>query len=397
MVPMRFTDAARRARIARRHGLHPDFRVADPLAAARAMVALHATEAPSVHLAVAARCETATPADVEQALYADRSIVKQLAMRRTLFAFPRELLGAALGSASARVATAEHARLVKDVERHQVATDGTAWVERASAAVLERLADGSALSAQQLREELPELAGRTTVGPDAKKWEVAYPLGPRVLTLLGAQGRLVRATNAGHWRTSRPLWTRTEHWLGELPAHAEPRAGYASLVEGWLRSFGPGTTDDLVWWFGATKSAIRTALSDVGAVPVELESGQTGLVLSGDEQPDADPGPWCALLPVLDPTTMGWRHRDFYLDPAHTRFLFDSNGNGGTTAWLDGRIVGCWVQDEDARVRVVPTAPLGKRQLARLDAEAERLTAFLDGVVISSVYKSQRMRGVALP
>lgn len=41
------------------------------------------------------------------ALYDDRTIVKQLAMRRTLFVFPRELLPAAWGSTSARVADAD--------------------------------------------------------------------------------------------------------------------------------------------------------------------------------------------------------------------------------------------------------------------------------------------------
>ncbi len=123
----------------------------------------------------------------------------------------------------------------------------------------------------------------------------------------------------------------------------------------------------------------------------------TGFVLPGDASPDEDPGLWCALLPVLDPTTMGWRGRGFYLDPAFVPYLFDSNGNGGTTAWLDGRIVGCWVQDDDARVRVIPTAPLGIKDLARLELAAERLTGFLDGVVISSVYKSQQMKGSPLP
>ena len=50
---------------------------------------------------------------------------------------------------------------------------------------------------------------------------------------------------------------------------------------------------------------------------------------------------------------MGWRDRAFYLDPAHTPFLFDRAGNAGSTVWVDGRIVGCWVQDDDERVQLV--------------------------------------------
>lgn len=120
-------------------------------------------------------------------------------------------------------------------------------------------------------------------------------------------------------------------------------------------------------------------------------------MLPGDDRADEPVGPWVALLPVLDPTTMGWKQREFYLDPAYTPYLFDTNGNGGTTAWVDGRIVGCWVQDDDASVRVVPTADLTTRDRKRLDVEAERLTAFLDGVTISSVYKSREMKGERLP
>ena len=51
-------------------------------------------------------------------------MVKQLAMRRTLFVFPRDLLPAAWGSASARVAGTLATRLVKEVEAGGLAEDG---------------------------------------------------------------------------------------------------------------------------------------------------------------------------------------------------------------------------------------------------------------------------------
>ena len=394
---MGFSDGARRARLARRHGIAGAHRLGDPAAVAEAMVALHATEPATVHLSVAARMTNPTLDAIETALYTDRSIVKQLAMRRTLFGFGRELLPAVLGSASARVALQQRAALAKELERHDVATDGLAWIERASNAVLSRLAGGEALGAVQLREELPELAGRTKVGSDAKKWEVSVSFAPRLLTLLGAEGHIVRARNTGHWRTSRPVWTTMSAWLGYEPIPTDERSGYAELVRRWLTAFGPGTQTDLVWWLGATKSVVRQALTDVAAVPVELDSGAVGYVLPGDDQPDTTEGEWAALLPVLDPTVMGWKDRAFYLDPAHVPYLFDANGNAGTTAWLDGRIIGCWVQDDDAAVRVIPTQALARRDRERLREEAGRLTAFLDGVVISTVYKSRQMKGEPLP
>jgi len=393
---MRFSDDARRARLARRHGLHPEHRPPSPEAVAAAMVALHATEAASVHLAVAVRSNDVGVADVERALYLDRTLVKQLAMRRTLFAFPRDLLPAVWASASARVAAQQRSQLERDLVRHGVTDDPAAWLQQARLAVLDRLAPGEVLSARQLREALPELAGRTVRITDSR-WALAdTPFAPRVLTWLGAEHLIVRGTNQGHWRLGRPGWTSMTSWLGTEPQPLTSREGYAGLISRWLWTFGPGTEDDLVWWLGSTKAAVRAALADLNAVPVELDSGDTGYLLPGDDEPDAPVTPWAALLPTLDSTLMGWRQRDFYLDPDLTPYLFDSNGNGGTTAWLSGWVVGCWVQNADGSVRVLPARPMTAAEGLLLNAEAERLTAFLNGVRITNVYSSLMMKGESL-
>ncbi len=115
MALPRITDDERRRRIGVRHALSPAHRLATVAGVTEAMTVLHATEAATVHLAVAQRSEGLTTEDVDAALYDDRSIVKQLAMRRTLFVFPRDLLPAAWGSASARVAGSEARRIAKVV------------------------------------------------------------------------------------------------------------------------------------------------------------------------------------------------------------------------------------------------------------------------------------------
>lgn len=391
-------DRERRARLARRHGVHPDHRLPDPLAAARAMTVLHATEAATVYLSVQARVEGVSPEDVDRALYDERSLVKQLAMRRTLFAFPREHLPAALGSASVRVATEQRRLIARDVEKHGVATDGQAWLDAASSAILGRLTGGVPVSARQLREELPELSGAVTVNID-KKYGGTFQIAPRVLTLLGAEGRIVRGPNAGHWRTSRPTWTAMADWLGEEITPLSIEEGYATLVRSWLATFGPGTVEDLQWWLGSTKRSAVAALHAVGAVEVSLDDGRSGWVLGDDLDRVAEVEPWAALLPTLDPTTMGWKGREFYLDPVHVPLLFDTNGNAGATAWWDGRIVGAWVQDPDGVVQVVlcDGEDVGGQGREALTAAAVRLTTWLDGVVITNVYKSQLMKRVPLP
>lgn len=383
------TDGERRRRLGRRHALAPAHRAADAEGATRALTVLHATEAPSVYLSLWARVDGVTVADVDRALYDDRTLVKQLAMRRTLFVFPRDLLPAAWGSASARVATALRTRFAKEVEAAGIAPDGAAWLAAAEAATLARLADGSELSAAQVREQVPELGGRLDVGKGAYAANVS--VAPRVLIQLGVEGRIVRGRNGGHWRTARPQWTLMSSWLDHVPEPLDERAGYAELVGRWLRSFGPGTEVDLVWWLGSTKTAVRGALADVGAVEVALEDGRPAYLLPDDLEEEPPVDPWGALLPVLDPTVMGWKEREFYLGP-HGPMLFDTNGNAGTTAWWDGRIVGCWVQDPDGLVVLHLLEDVGADARAVLAAEAERLTAWLDGHRVSTVYPSIAMK-----
>jgi len=383
-------DSQRRARLAVRHALAPPAAAGSPESAVESLTVLHATEPATVYLSLWARVPGLTVADVDRALYDDRTLVKQLAMRRTLFVFPRVLLPAAWGSASARVATMLRARLAKEAVTHGLADDGEAWLERAMRATLARLEGGEGLSATQLREEVPELAGHLEIAP-GKKYGGRFPVAPRVLTQLAVEAAIVRGRNAGHWRTARPLWTPMSTWLGETPSPQKPREGYAELVRCWLHSFGPGTVEDVQWWLGATKTATVAALADVGAVEVSLDGGAVGWLLPADLDEVADPGPWVALLPVLDATVMGWKSRDFYLG-GHAPSIFDRNGNAGTTAWVDGRIVGCWVQDDAGTVLVHLLEPVPDSARAALEAEAERLTAWLGGDRVSTVYPSAGMK-----
>jgi len=379
------TDDQRRARLARRHGLAAAYGTVEEATAA--MTCWHATEPASVHLSAWARTG-ATRADIDRALYDDRTIVKQLAMRRTVFTFPRDLLPAVWGSAAARVAAQQRAQLARDVVKHGVG-DGEAWVEEACAAVLAHLRAAGPTTTLKLREALPMLDARMSLSP-GKNWAAEVSVAPRVLTTLAASGVIVRGSNDGGWKTSRPRWTTTEDWLPGIAEPLDEETGYAKLVGSWLRTFGPGTEADLVWWLGATKAAVRRALAALGAVEVGLEEG-AGYLLPDDLDDEPPPGDWAALLPALDPTTMGWKQRSWYLGE-HAEAIFDRNGNGGPTAWWNGRIVGGWRQEDDGTVVVVPAQIIPKRASAALSARAAALTSWLDGDVVRSIYQTPLVR-----
>nr|WP_226353013.1 crosslink repair DNA glycosylase YcaQ family protein [Pseudonocardia sp. ICBG601] len=131
------------------------------------------------------------------------------------------------------------------------------------------------------------------------------------------------------------------------------------------------------WWAGWTVATTTRALADVGAVEVTLDGGDTGFLLPDDLDPVPDPGPSVALLPSLDPSTMGWKARGWYLPAEVAPELFDRNGNGGPAVWVDGRIVGTWVQRPDGEIATLLLAPVTARARTQVRDAAQRLREFL--------------------
>ncbi len=359
------------------------------------LVGLHATDPATPYLSLWARSAGFVTHDLDQELYQKCSAVRHLAMRRTLWLVNADDLAIVQAAASDRVADNERRRLTADAQKAGVATDGDRWLDRACAAVLRHLGENGSASSTELRAALPELAGTYDPAP-GKRWGGEVPLAPRVLTVLSARGDIVRGPNEGAWTASRPRWSTTAGWVGgprkPVPAH-EARA---ELTARWLRTFGPATAADIKWWFGSTLTTVRTALADTEAVEVDLD-GSPGYALPDDLEPEPDVPSWCALLPGLDATTMGWSARDWYLGE-HRGQVFDTNGNAGPTAWWNGRVVGGWYQDAGARVRLQLTEDPGRDGRRALQRRADELTAWLDGVRISPRFPSPLCKaGAAAP
>jgi hypothetical protein len=356
------------------------------------MVCLHATDPATVYLSAWARVDGMTVTDLERSLYVERSLVKHLAMRRTLFVFPRETMGVAQAGASNRVAEAERRRLIRDVERAELHQNGERWLAEAWKQVLVALSDGRQATSSELRDEIPLLGGSIVYG-ERKSWGGQFPICPRVLTTLSAAGHIVRASNDGGWVSSRPRWASMKSWLGDELAPVQEREAVARLVEQWLVVFGPGTSADIKWWLGSTVAAVRRALADLHAVEVDLD-GHIGYLLRDDLETTDPVEPWAALLPPLDPTTMGWFERDWYLGSYRSR-LFDTSGNAGPTVWWDGRIVGGWAQSETGDVVLQLLEDVGAEGLRALEHEAARLTEWLAGTRVLPRFPSPLSKVVA--
>jgi hypothetical protein len=380
-----FTIDERRARLARRHFMAGKPEIDGPAAVTSAMLGLHATDPATLYLSLWARIPGFAVEDLGHELYERRSVLRHLAMRRTLWLVRADDLAAVQPGASERVAENERRRLVADVQKAGVAPDGNAWLDRATAAVLRYLAENGPASVTEVRTALVELQGTYNPAP-GKRWGGETQLAPRVFTVLSVRGDIVRGPNDGAWTVSRPRWVTTEDWLGGRPELMPLEKARAALVSRWLRAFGPATVADVKWWFGTTVKAARQALCDVGAVEVDVD-GVPGVALPDDLETEPGVGRWCALLPGLDVSTMGWIDRDWYVGPYRSR-VFDTNGNAGPTAWWNGRVVGGWCQDGDGRVQLQLLEDPGRDGTHALQRRADELTDWLDGVRISPRFPS---------
>ncbi len=380
-----FSIAERRNRLAQRHFLSGAASSLDEVT--RSLVGLHGTDPATPYLSLWARLPGFSVTDLDSALYRDRGLVKHMAMRRTLWVVHTADLPAVQAAASDRVAATERKRLIGDVEKSGIAADGEAWLELASAAVRGHLEAGLVAGTAALRGALPELAGSWDPAP-GKTWGGSTPVAPRVMTVLSAQGQVLRGPNDGMWTTARPLWAAAAHWLPEPAAALAPDAARAALLRPWLRTFGPATATDVKWWFGQTLSWAREGLRSIDAVAVALEGcDDAGYVLPDDLDAAPPVSPWGALLPGLDPTVMGWQARSWYLGP-HAGQLFDRSGNAGPTIWWDGRLVGAWGQDVDGRVQLEYVEDVGASARKVLQRKASELTDWLDGVRIKPRFPS---------
>jgi hypothetical protein len=384
----------RRARLARRHGLARA--LTGPDEAAAAMVGLHSSDPGTVFLSAWARVRRFTPAALEDALYGRRSLVRMLGMRRTLFVVPRDLAAVMQEACTKALVPAERRRLVQMLEGQRVvrAARGSRWLDGVAARTLEALGARGEATARELTKDVPELGAKLTFG-EGTTWAGSVGVSTRVLFLLATEGRIVRARPLGGWTSGQYRWARTEAWLGEpLPTldHAE---ACAELLSRWLRAFGPATTTDIRWWTGWTAKLTASTLAAVGAVEVALDDGP-GWVLPDDVGADGGRASWVALLPGLDPTTMGWKERAWYLGP-HGRTLFDTNGNAGPTVWANGLIVGGWAQAADGEIVVELLEEVDAKTRARIESERERLRAWAGDVRVQPRFRTPMERRLSTP
>ena len=148
-----------------------------------------------------------------------------------------------------------------------------------------------------------------------------------------------------------------------------------SLVERYLRAFGPATPAEAADWAGLSIGEVKAALSGLELRRFRSEDGAELLDLPRLPSPSRGYPGAPPLLPVWDARCS--------FTPAEARSFPRSTGRrcsaprrrSRSTFIVDGQVAGGWRLDK-GRVELEPFGRLDKASRRELDEEGERLAAF---------------------
>jgi hypothetical protein len=166
-----------------------------------------------------------------------------------------------------------------------------------------------------------------------------------------------------------------EEWVGTNPiVPAEPMR---HLVRRYLAAFGPATVDDMASWMGVPTPAIRKVL-DVAPRTFRDEAGRLLCDVARAPLPAADTPAPARLLPKWDSSLLAYAppERARILPDRYRKRVIAPNGDVAQTILVDGFVAGMW-KVEKKRVRIEPFERLPQPVREELEAEGERLLAFL--------------------
>ena len=319
----------------------------DPVAVAERLLAIQGQDPRGARLAVRARTEGLTAADVDRALTDDRSLLITWLNRGTLHLVRSEDLPLIHAVTTPPLRTASNRRLAEEGVPPDDADRGVAAIERA-------LADEGPLSVDMLRERVEAIGVRS-------KGQAMYHL----LFRASLDGLIVRGPMVG----GKHAYVLVRDWLGE-PEPVDRDRALPEFARRYLAGHGPATDRDMGRWAGIPLRDVRRGLQ---AIAGELDELGDGLVDLKARTAVAELPP-AKLLGTYEPVLLGWISReDIFGDDRSfvtDARLFDP------FALVRGRAVARWKLRE-GNVALEPFGRLAKADRAALEAEAADVVRFL--------------------
>jgi hypothetical protein len=311
------------------------------------LLAVQGQDPRGARLAIRARSEGLTAADVDRALSEERSLLITWLNRGTLHLVRSEDYPWLQMLTTPPLLTSCSRRLRQEGVTTQQGEKAMKTIERS-------LTKEGLLTRHQLRERL-DSAGVPTAGQALI----------HLLFLAAVRGAAVRGPMVGKDHA----YVLVRDWLGRQPK-VDRDAALAELARRYLVGHAPADDRDLARWAGLP---LRDARAGLTAIASELVEREDGLIHLAKCPPVAEvPGP--RLLGAFDPLLLGWTSRELILGP-HTH-LVTLNGIFRPFAMVKGRAVGTWKLNR-GKVTIEPLGRISKQASAALAADAADVERFM--------------------
>jgi hypothetical protein len=367
-APASLTWSGVTARRMARHALTAPATDLGPAEIAGVVCGVHAQVLSAAELSIGRRIGGATRADVQRALWEDRTLVKTFGPRGTVHLLATADLPMWTGALSALPPSVpmhpEPVRFTPDQADEVIAAIGDALadteltVDELTAAIVDRTGPW---------------AGERTMDAFQDKW----PRWRQLTSTAAHRGVLCFGPNRGRNVT----YTNPHRWLpGFRPDDGD--AALRTLVTRYLYAYGPASPKHLARWLGIPP---RRAVELFDELAGELEQvgldGEPAWVLAGDTG-NPPPHRGIRLLPYFDAFVVAGQPRErLYPGAAATRGLTPTGQAGNYPVLLvDGVVGGVWHQRRSGRkltITVEPLAELTAAQRRELDLEVELVGAVM--------------------
>jgi hypothetical protein len=335
------------ARRMARHALAEPGTDLSPAGIAGVLCGAHAQVLSAAELSIGRRIAGATRADVQRALWEERTLVKTFGPRGTIHLLPAADLPMWAGALSA---------LPSSVPAHPEGVRFTPeQADEVIAAIGGALANAE-LTVGELTEAIADRAGPWAVEPTMDAFQDRWPRWRQLTSTAAHRGMLCFGPDRGRKVT----YTSPHRWLpGLRPVDGD--AALRTLVTRYLHAYGPATPQHFAKWLGIPP---RYAAGLFGKLAGELEyvelDGEPGWTVAGDTGTPSQPHRGIRLLPYFDAYVVAGQPRErLYPGAAATRALTPAGQAGNYPVLLvDGVVGGVWHQRRSGRRLAITVEPL---------------------------------------
>jgi hypothetical protein len=326
-----------------------------------------------------ARVQDLRKEDIEKVLE-ERSLAKAACMRRTLFLVPAEHLAVFVRGSARRAEKGIRWALGKGISEHTI----EAAIDAVLSVLYEPLTRPEIAErvSRALRVEMQVVHGG---GWGSRSKVAAVPVGEitfpvvDLLHLSAARGVVCYGPKRGN----EPTFVRADAWIPHWQDVPQDQAE-ASLLNIYLKAFGPATAADFALWTGMTLREARAIWMHKQAdlAPVNVEGWEAEILQEDlhDLVQARLEGPLIRLLPYFDSFLLGHKDRDHLVTMEHRPDVYRAQGWIAPVVLADGKVVAVWEHTIDSNrlcIKVTKFGSLSQHIIATINDEARDLGRFL--------------------